>query len=89
MSLIIQVDYKSFTSKDHLQVNFLLKPQLLITIDVDSRQVELNIMSSLVWFQMGEGFGWSVAACDLNGDGLDDLIAGSPMYRCIPIWIFS
>merc|ERR1719264_1733464 len=42
------VDYKSFTSKDHLQ--------------------------------MGEGFGWSVAACDLNGDGLDDLIAGSPMY---------
>ena len=38
---------------------------------------------------MGEGFGWSVAACDLNDDGLDDLIAGSPMFRCLPIWAFS
>ena len=35
--------------------------------------------------QMGEGFGMAVAACDVDGDNLDDLIVGSPLYRCLPL----
>ena len=30
--------------------------------------------------QMGEGFGTSAAACDINGDGFDDLIVGAPTF---------
>ncbi|XP_012937077.1 integrin alpha-9 [Aplysia californica] len=30
--------------------------------------------------QLGSSFGASVCAADLNGDGLDDLIVGAPMY---------
>ena len=30
--------------------------------------------------QIGESFGHAVAACDINGDGRDDLIVGAPTY---------
>ena len=30
--------------------------------------------------KMGEGFGMAVTTCDINGDGLDDLIVGSPLF---------
>lgn len=30
--------------------------------------------------QMGAYFGYSVASGDIDGDGLDDLIVGAPMY---------
>ena len=30
--------------------------------------------------QMGESFGSALAACDINRDGLDDLIVGAPTF---------
>ena len=30
--------------------------------------------------QIGERFGESVTACDVNGDGKDDVIVGAPFY---------
>lgn len=30
--------------------------------------------------QMGAYFGYAVASGDIDGDGLDDLIVGAPMY---------
>ena len=34
----------------------------------------------IIGLQMEEGFGSSVAACDITGDGRDDLIVGAPFY---------
>ena len=31
-------------------------------------------------FQTGEYFGFSLVTADLNGNGLDELLVGSPMY---------
>ena len=30
--------------------------------------------------QLGESFGSALAACDINRDGLDDLIVGAPTF---------
>merc|ERR1719264_1278940 len=50
-------------------------PRVKATMGVDHKS-----FTNKDHLQMGEGFGWSVAACDLDDDGLDDLIVGSPMY---------
>ncbi|XP_046616678.1 integrin alpha-PS2 isoform X1 [Neodiprion virginianus] len=36
--------------------------------------------ANLTGDQMGAYFGYSVIACDVNGDGLDDLVVGAPMF---------
>ena len=36
--------------------------------------------SSVEGTQMGEGFGSAVAACDINRDGLDDIIVSAPTF---------
>ena len=89
--MTFQVDHRSFIGNNHLQVTnrLVLMIRLLMTMVATAAKSKIEFKFGLV--QMGEGFGSSVAACDLNGDGVDDLIVGSPMYRCRPmstIWPF-
>ena len=41
---------------------------------------DLYIKQEMKGSQMGEYFGAALTAADINGDGLSDLIVGSPMY---------
>ncbi|KAI4497467.1 hypothetical protein M0802_007478 [Mischocyttarus mexicanus] len=40
----------------------------------------VNIINTLNGYQYGEYFGASLASCDLNNDGRDDLIVGAPFW---------
>ena len=42
-------------------------------------QKEMELIQKLSGTQLGEYFGAAIVSADLNGDGLDDLIVGSPL----------
>ena len=46
-------------------------------IKLRSKQLKDRTLKGL---KPGEDFGFSVAACDINGDGRDDLVVGAPSY---------
>ena len=40
----------------------------------------LTNLHNLTGDQIGAYFGYSIATCDINGDGLDDILIGAPMW---------
>lgn len=43
-------------------------------------EMGLYVIYEWVGTQIGENFGASLAAADINGDGLSDLVVGAPMF---------
>lgn len=53
----------------------------VIIFDFPSKNKKsLSISLTLKGDQIGEYFGASLAACDINGDGRDDLVVGAPQW---------
>ncbi|XP_069681839.1 integrin alpha-PS4-like [Periplaneta americana] len=46
----------------------------------DPEREDLDLLVSLDGTQMGEYFGAAITAVDMNGDGLDDLAVGAPLF---------
>ncbi|KAB7502644.1 Integrin alpha-4 [Armadillidium nasatum] len=53
---------------------------VLIFFTRDFEEMPLNITNLIEGTQLGEYFGASVGTPDLNGDGLSDLVVGSPLH---------
>lgn len=54
--------------------------QVIIFTFPEQEYEPLNILTEWQGKQVGENFGAALVAADINGDGLSDLVVGSPMY---------
>lgn len=54
--------------------------KVLIFAFPDHESQSLFVIAEWQGTQLGENFGAALAAADINGDGLSDLVVGSPMY---------
>ena len=55
------------------------KDTLIFKFELPFRSSQLKDRT-LQGLLVGEDFGFSIASCDINGDGRDDLIVGAPSY---------
>ena len=50
------------------------------TLQVVLYNSNLTNLHNLTGDQIGAYFGYTIATCDINGDGLDDILIGAPMW---------
>jgi len=69
-----------FTGDDDMDIAVGMPRGANLTGKVVLYNSNLTNLHNLTGDQIGAYFGYSIETCDLNGDGLDDILIGSPMW---------